>query len=76
MVRLNLALDDDLYRFLKDRAKRGGCASIEQYVSRLLDRFRRQEGEDQPGREPAPLPRWSGRAIGELRREDIYGDAA
>ncbi len=76
MVWLRLALDDETYRFLKARAERGGCDSVEQYVRRLLDDAKRDESEGATPGGQRPLPRWDGSAIGDLRREDIYGDAA
>ncbi|MCL4742937.1 MAG: hypothetical protein KJZ54_12130 [Phycisphaerales bacterium] len=76
MIWLRVALDDDTYRFLKARAERGGCGSVEQYVRRLLDEAKHSTGHEAPAECQRALPRWEGSAIGDLRREDIYGDAA
>ncbi len=65
---MTVTLPPDLESRVAEKARAEGI-SPEAYVERVI-----REAAAQAPRETALLPLWPGRALSELRREDLYDD--
>jgi len=65
---MTVQLPAELERHVADKARAEGI-SIDEYVQRIIRKA------ETPGQEELTLPVWPGRALNDLRREDLYDDA-
>ena len=65
---MTVQLPAELERHVADKARAEGI-SIDEYVQRIIRKA------ETPGQEELMLPVWPGRALNDLRREDLYDDA-
>ena len=66
---MTVTLPPELEPRVARKARAEGLSS-EAYVERVV-----REATTETPREAAPLPEWPGRALNDLRREDLYDDA-
>jgi len=74
-VTLTLPLTSEEQAKLEQKASAQGL-SLDAFVRSVLAQAAASPdaSSDQRQKKPLPLPKWPGRAIGSLRREDIYED--
>jgi hypothetical protein len=65
---MTITLPPELDSCIAQKARAEGLSS-EAYVERVI-----REATGQTQQQTAPLPEWPGRALGDLRREDLYND--
>jgi hypothetical protein len=65
---MTVTLPPELESRVAEKARAEGI-SAEAYVERVI-----REATARAPREAAPLPVWPGRALSDLRREDLYDD--
>jgi len=48
--------------------------AVARAVAQMVGTLRQQFAESPPPRQPVELPRWPGKVLGNLTREEIYAD--